>query len=99
MLVHTVLFNLSPEMTAEQRAAFEADVRAMAQVETVRHLFLGKPAATPQREVIFKDFDYKLTVIVDDVAGHDVYQDHPLHHQFVANQKGFFVKVRVFDSE
>lgn len=99
MLVHTVFFNLTPGMSAEQYAAFEADAHALARIETVKALYLGKPAATPQREVVQSDFDYKLTVVLEDIAAHDVYQDHPIHHEFVAKQKEFFAKVRVYDAE
>ncbi len=86
-------------MSAEQIAAFEADANALSKIETVRSLHIGKPAATPHRPVIQTDYDYNLTVVLDDVDGHNLYQDHALHHDFVANQKAFFTQVRVFDSE
>ncbi len=99
MLVHTVLFNLNPEMNAEQRAAFEADARALGKIEVVRQIHLGKPAATPPRDAVKSDYDYMLTVIVDNVRDHDIYQDHQLHHRFVARHKEFFIKIQVFDAD
>ena len=86
-------------MTAEQQTAFEADANALAKIETVSTLHIGRPASTLQRAVSQSDFDYKLTVIFDDIAGHDIYQDHAIHHEFIDRQKAFFATVRVFDSE
>lgn len=99
MLSHVVLFNLAPGMTADQIAAFEKDARSLAQIETVRHFHFGQVAGTEKRPVIQTDWDYMLTVLLDDLAAHDVYQDHPVHLAFIARQKQFFGKVRVFDAE
>ncbi len=99
MLSHVVLFNLVPGMTADQIAAFEEDARALARIETVRHFHFGKLAGTEKRPVIQTDWDYMLTVLLDDLAGHDAYQVHPLHLAFATQQRQFFAKVRIFDAE
>lgn len=99
MLVHNVLFNLAPGMTADQVAAFETDLATLAQIDSARHCYIGKVADTEKRPVVQTDWDYMLTVIVDDVASHDAYQDHPIHHEFIARQKQFFGKVRVYDAQ
>ena len=99
MLVHTVLFNLTPGMSEEQIAAFEKDLKSLATIEAADQCYVGKLADTAKRPVVQTDWDYMLTVILKDVAAHDVYQDHPTHHQFIANQKQFFGQVRVFDAD
>lgn len=86
-------------MSDEQIAAFEKDLRSLGQIEGVRQFYVGKVAGTTKRPVIQTDWDYMLTVIVDDLAAHDVYQDHPIHHKFIENQKQFFGQVRVYDAE
>ena len=35
--------------------------------------------------------------ILDDAAAHDVYQEHPLHKEFVARNKANFDRIRVYD--
>ena len=99
MLVHVVLFNLKSDMTDEQVAAFERDLMAMSKIEHACSFHVGKVAGTEKRPVVQTDWDYMLTVVVDDVAAHDAYQAHPIHKEFVKNQQPFFERVRVFDGE
>lgn len=99
MLVHTVLFNLTPGMSDEQVAAFEKDLNALTTIDVAKACYVGKVADTAPRPVVQTDWDYMLTVVLEDVAAHDVYQDHPTHHAFIANQKQFFGQVRVFDGD
>ncbi len=99
MLVHTVLFNLTPGMSDEQVAAFEKDLNSLATIDVAKSCYIGKVADTAKRPVVQTDWDYMLTVILENVADHDIYQDHPTHHAFIANQKQFFGQVRVFDGE
>lgn len=40
------------------------------------------------REVVDNSYVVGLTVILDDTAGHDVYQEHPLHKDFGARNPG-----------
>lgn len=99
MLVHTVLFNLVPGMSAAEKAGFEKDLNALATIPVAKHCYIGTVAETEKRPVVQTDWDYMLTVIVDDVAAHDAYQSHPTHLAFVANQKQFFQQIRVFDGD
>lgn len=99
MLVHTVLFNLTPGMSDEQVAAFEKDLATLGTIDVAKACYIGKVADTEKRPVVVTDWDYMLTVILENVADHDIYQDHPIHHAFIANQKQYFGKVRVFDGQ
>ena len=36
------------------------------------------------RDVVDNSYDVGLCVVLDDSAGHDVYQEHPLHKEFIA---------------
>lgn len=98
-LMHVVHFWLDPELSVGDREAFLAGVRGLSEIPTVRELYVGKPAATPSRGVVDNSFDYALVVWFDDVAGHDVYQDHPIHVAFVEAHEAKFARVRVRDSE
>ena len=86
-------------MTAEQIAQFEKDLGSLAKIDAAEAVYIGTVADTAKRPVVQTDWDYMLTVICKDVAAHDVYQDHPIHHEFIANQKQYFGQVRVFDAD
>ena len=96
-LMHIVHFWLTDGLTEEERADFLAGVRSLGEVPTVRGLWVGPPAATPSRGVVDNSFDYALVVWFDDIAGHDAYQEHPIHLAFVEGHEAKFARVRVRD--
>jgi len=98
MLVHSVRFYLKPDLPAERRAALRAGLETLRAVPTVRQLFVGTPAPVPARPVIDAEFSFALTVIFDDLAGHDVYQTHPVHLKFIAENKSSWTSVAIFDA-
>lgn len=52
-----------------------------------------------KRDVNDDEFDVSLHLVFDSRATHDVYQEHPRHDEFIAEQKDNWAKVRVFDSD
>ena len=60
---------------------------------------LRKPSSTPPREVVDASYDCDLTVVFDDLNGHDAYQDDPIHHLFIKNCAHLWEKVRIYDAE
>lgn len=98
MLVHVVAFWLVENLSDEQKADFRRGVESLGQIEDVKALYVGTPAATPPRPVIEGGYDFLLTVVLDDVAAHDRYQEHKLHQQFLADYKQWFKKVLVYDA-
>ncbi len=98
MLVHSVRFYLPADITPERRAALHAGLESLRAVPTVRQLFIGTPAPVPARPVVDAAYGFALTVIFDDVAGHDAYQTHPVHLKFVADNKASWTSVAIFDA-
>ena len=97
MFIHTVYFWLKPGTPAAARQQLIDDcVAYLGKVPTVRQLFAGVPANTP-REVVDNSYGVGLTVVLDDVAGHDVYQEHPLHKEFIARNKEHWQRVQIYD--
>jgi len=97
MFIHTVYFWLKPGTPAAARQQLIDDcVAYLGKVPTVRQLFAGLPANTP-REVVDNSYGVGLTVVLDDVAGHDVYQEHPLHKDFIARNKEHWQRVQIYD--
>jgi hypothetical protein len=43
-------------------------------------------------------YTFSLIIIFEDLAGHDVYQTHPLHLAFLDEFRGLFEKVTIYDA-
>lgn len=99
MLVHTVFFTLKAGISAEEKAAFIKAVEGLGAIETVHSIYVGTPAATPDRPVINKDYDVALTVVLGSLEDHDAYQVHPIHADFVANNSHVWEKVVIYDAD
>jgi hypothetical protein len=97
MFVHAVYFWLKPGVQPEQTRQFEDLALAMAKIPGVRHLWVGKPAAT-DRPVIDRSYSYALTVVLDDAAAEGVYQKHPIHDAFREKCSPLWTKVLIYDS-
>ncbi len=97
MFVHVVLFWMKPGATDAARAQLAADCEAyLGKIPDVRQLWAGRPAMTP-REVVDNSYDVGLCVVLDDVAGHDEYQVHELHKQFIERNKANWKRVQIYD--
>ena len=97
MFVHVVYFWMKPGAPAGARQKLLEDCRTyLAKIPTVRHIWTGRPAMTP-REVVDNSYDVGLCVVLDDSPGHDVYQEHPLHKEFIARNREHWKRVQVYD--
>lgn len=96
MLVHSVFFWLKP---GADKARFRAELNKLAAMPGLVACHVGTPAATAKRPVIDTSYDFALTVVVADVAGHDAYQVHPLHTAFLAACRDQWTKVLIYDAE
>jgi len=63
----------------------------------VLRLEVGIPAGTP-RAVVDNTYAVALQVEFADSAAHDLYQDHSLHHQFIAECSPAWSRVQIFDT-
>lgn len=98
MFVHAVYFWLKQGTTTEAREQLIGDcTRLLSKIPSVRSLWVGKPAMTP-RPVVDNSYDVGLCVVFDDAAGHDAYQVHPLHLDFVARNGATFGRVQIYDT-
>jgi hypothetical protein len=97
MFVHTVFFWLKRGTPEAARAKLIQDCRDyLGKVPTVRRLMAGPPALTP-RPVVDNTYDVGLTVLLDDRAGQDLYQEHPLHKEFITRNQEHWQRVQVYD--
>jgi len=97
MFIHHVVFWLKPGTPDAAREQLIADCgKFLGGVPGVRHLWAGRCAMTP-RDVVDNSYDVGLCVILDDEPAHRIYQDHPLHHDFIARNKAHWERVQVRD--
>ncbi len=97
-LAHHVFFWLkNPGSVADRNKLIEG-VKGLAKIETVRKLHVGIPAETPDREVIDSSYAVSELIFFDDLAGQDIYQDHPIHQKFIKEYSHLWDKVIVYDS-
>ena len=97
MFVHAVYFWLKEGTPDAARQQLVADCKTyLAKIPTVRHLWAGRPAMT-SRDGVDNSYSVGLLVALEDAAGHDVYQEHPLHKEFIARNKPNWKRVQVYD--
>ena len=97
MFIHSVYFWLRDDLSEEQRSQFLEKASALTKIESARHGWLGVPAPT-DRPIIDRSYSYALTVVFDDEAGQDLYQDHPVHDRFRDECGSFWTRVLIYDS-
>jgi hypothetical protein len=96
-IVHHVFFWLKRAGSVEDRDQLIAGLRGLAKIPVIRSLQIGVPASTEQREVVDSSFDVSELMLFDSVADQAIYQDHPIHKEFVAKCAHLWRKVVVFD--
>jgi hypothetical protein len=97
MFTHVVLFWVRPDAPAGARQQLLDDCRTLlAKIETLRFFDAGVPAMTP-REVVDNSYHVGLLTVFADKAGHDLYQEHPLHQEFLRRNKASFDRVKIYD--
>lgn len=97
MLSHHVLFWLKTDTTEEQKNAFRKGLESLEKIETVINYHAGTPAPI-ERAVVDTTYTFSLVLFFNDLAGHDVYQTHPLHLAFLDEFRVFFDKVVIYDA-
>jgi Stress responsive A/B Barrel Domain len=98
LLIHHVYFWLKNPTSKPDLDKLIEGVSSLREIEALRLVRIGLPAQTQKREVIDDSYSVSLFTAFDDVKGHDVYQDHPIHVKFVETYSYLWSKVVVYDS-
>src|SRR5262245_18200056 len=96
MFVHCVFLWLNDSNEANRQKLADDARTLLKDIHGVRNLFAGRPAMTP-RDVVDNSYDVGICVVLDDRAGHDVYQEHPLHKEFGARNRPTWKRLQVSD--
>lgn len=97
-LIHNVYFTLKNPQSKEDQAALVEGLKTLKTIEVVKKAHIGLIATTEKREVVDTDWQVSESLFFDNEADQQIYQDHPIHHEFIKNYSHFWSKVRVFDS-
>jgi hypothetical protein len=98
LLVHNVYFALKDNSPSAREQMLAACRKYLTNHPGTVFFTCGTLAEELKREVNVRDFDIGLHIVFENQAAHDRYQDHPLHHQFIRENRENWQKVRVFDS-
>jgi stress responsive alpha/beta barrel protein len=98
LLAHNVFFALHDHSPEARQRLLDACRQYLAPHPGIVSFACGSRAAELQREVNDLNFDVGLHIVFTDQAAHDSYQGTAAHHQFIAENKANWRKVRVFDS-
>lgn len=96
-LLHTVLFWLDPELSAEEIENFKGFFEELAKVPTVKKLQFGRPAPTGARPVVDNTFTYSMVATFDSLEDHDIYQEHEYHTRAIEQYSRYWTRVVVHD--
>jgi len=100
MLIHNAYFWLRKDLSVDERATFEAELRLLAKSSFIENDYTGSTAPTPEREVTDHSFDFATSFHFKDLSDHEAYQkDCPSHMRFISTCKSYFEKVIVYDLE
>lgn len=97
LFVHHVYFWMNEGKSEQDKKKLLEGLKSLKKIDVIKTAHIGKPAAT-NREVIDASYDYSLLLIFKNLKDQEVYQDHPIHLEFVKNYAHLWSKVIVYDS-
>lgn len=95
---HMVYFTLKDASDAAQQRLLDACHQYLTGHPGTVYFSAGI-LADANRPVNDREFHVALNLVFESRAAHDAYQDAERHHQFIAENKDNWAKVRVFDSD
>ena len=97
-LAHHVFFTLKDSSDTATDALITAAQKYLDGHDGCVSFAVGRRTPDLVREVNDQAFHVSLHVVFESRAAHDVYQTHPRHLEFIAEQKDNWAQARVFDS-
>lgn len=95
MILHNVFFWLKIT-NGDSVSEFMSELQKLDKIQEIKQIHIGVPAPII-RPVVDNSYTVALTVFFVDLKGHDAYQVHPLHKEFLANNKEKWSKVQIYD--
>lgn len=98
MLTHHVLFWLKNDTSDAQKSAFRKGLESLEKIESIKSIYIGSPAPI-ERAVVDTTYTFSLLLVFENLAGHDIYQVHPIHKAFLDEFRVLFEKVVIYDAQ
>lgn len=95
--MHHVYFWLNEPENQEHLDRLVTGLERMKAIETIQQARIGFPAGTP-REVVDNSYAIYWLVTFNSTADWQVYNDHPIHEQFVREVSDVWSRVIVYDT-
>lgn len=95
--VHNVIFYVKSDAKDAVPAMIADSHKLLADIPSVRGLWVGRPADKATPKVAVNDYSLGLTILFDDAKGLEDYLVHPQHEEFVQRHLGKVEKVLVYD--
>jgi len=96
-IVHHVFFWMKNPDSKADRDQLVAGVKTLSKINTIKGLHVGVVASTEKREVVDNSWGVSELMFFEDLEGQKVYQDHPIHLEFIKNCSHLWEKVVVYD--
>lgn len=98
-LAHNVFFTLHDASEAARQRLVQACKKYLSGHPGTVFFACGVLCQELRRPVNDLDYDVALHLVFDSKEAQDAYQSAPRHHEFIAENRDNWKKVRVFDSE
>jgi len=95
--VHHVFFWMKEPHNAEKHTKLKEGLQKLVSIDVIKTKHIGIPADT-NRPVIDNTYQFSLLVSFDSKAEHDIYQEHKIHKDFIAECSDIWEKVLIYDS-
>ena len=97
-MAHTVFFWVKEGTTDEDKKAFEKGLEKLGTVPSIQTFYWGTPASTEKREVTDHSYDYAINAFFTSLENQLIYQEHPIHLEFIENHSHIWETVKVYDN-
>jgi len=97
-LLHHVFFWLKNPQSEADKQQLISGLKTLSGIPAIRQIHVGVIASTEKREVVDTSWDVSELMFFDDESGQKIYQDHPIHQDFVKNYSHLWKKVLVYDA-
>jgi hypothetical protein len=99
MLFHSVYFSLNDRSEGAVRKLLGDCRKYLTGHPGMLFFACGTPNPELTRPINDRDFDVALQILFESKDAHDVYQEAPIHQQFISENKPNWRLVRVFDAD
>lgn len=97
-LVHHVFFWLKNPGSVADRDRIVEGLKTLRKISAIKELRIGVVASTEKRDVVDNSWAVSELMFFEDLAGQAIYQDHPIHQQFIKDCSHLWDKVIVYDA-